>query len=315
MATCVNETHLSNQRVFVAALGYERRSIQFLFAENLEEYDRVLVFDYRSDGIHSYDENKQALSANSISSLDLISNKREFVERISTVLSKNEGGMSTFTLDCSSFDRGLSAEILLALFRCRDKVSNLEVVYFPQAFSKPSLELDTVTKFGPVLPEFSGSSRSSSEKMCLIVGAGYEFGKVIGAQDSLEPDETIVFTPIGTDEKFEDAVLKANYGFEFIEDRDNIIKYDLCSPEEAFNDLYEIVRHKRATHRLLLLPMGPKIFALFSLLIAIKFHPDVRVWHFSTHKNLAQRTSNAIASGQRISLNFDADAIFAPVQN
>lgn len=297
-------------RILIGALGYEERSCQFLLSEGLDKFEEVLIFDYESFGLHSYDASSRIVENLRYKGAKRFSRPASIIAALGSLCQEHHESGISLAIDFSSLDRGLMAELLLAIFRNKDQIIDFEVMYFPQKFSKPQTKLETVTKFGPVSPEFSGSSRSSSQKLCMIVGAGYEFGKVIGAQDRLEPDEIFVFTPVGTDPKFVDAVTKANYGFEFIGDANNIINYDLSSPEDTFASLFELVRHKKSTHRVLLLPMGPKIFAVFSLLIAIRFHPDVRVWHYSTHRNGESQTSDAFASGQRISLNFTTSAIF-----
>ena len=297
-------------KILIGALGYEARSSQFMLSEDLDSYDEILIFDYQSDNLHSYEINKSIYKNSLEGRAKRCSSKSEILHELERVGKNFQVSGFEISVDFSSLDRGLIADLVLAIYRNRSVIGSVEVLYFPQTFSKPELKLETVTKFGPISPEFSGSSRSSTQKLCMIVGAGYEFGKVIGAQDRLEPDEIYVFSPVGTDPQFEDAVEKANYEFEFIGDVENVINYNLLDPEETFSSLFELVRHKKSTHRVLLLPMGPKILAVFSLLIAVRFHPDVRVWHYSTHRPDGPQISNAIASGQRISLKFASAAIF-----
>lgn len=297
-------------KVLIGVLGYEARSSQFLLSENLEVFKEIIVFDYKSHGLHSYEANEIVLESRLGDRAKKYTKPAELIEELDRLCIEHQRSGLSLAIDFSSIDRGLISEIILLMYRNRAIVSDFEVLYYPQKFSKPHTKLDTVTKFGPLSPEFSGSSRSSSQKLCMIVGSGYEFGKVVGAQDRLEPDETYVFSPVGKDERFEAAIEKANYGFEFIGDADNVIKYDLSAPEDTFGALFELVRHKKASHRVLLLPMGPKIFAVFSLLVAVHFHPDVRVWHYSTHRDGGSGASNAFASDQRISLRFTSSAIF-----
>ncbi len=296
-------------KILIGALGYEKRSCQFLLSETLTEFDAILIYDYQAVGMHSYDANLKIVNEMQLDD-NKLSDPNLFINEFNRRCLEYSGNKISVTIDFSSLDRSLISELLLAVYRNRGIIIDVNVLYFPQVFSKPFNVLDTVSKFGPVLPEFSGSSRSSDQKLCMIVGSGYEFGKVIGAQDRLEPDEIFVFTPVGTDPRFEDAIRNANYGFEFIENSNNVVKYDLSSPEETLASLFELVRHKKATHRVLLLPMGPKIFAVFSLIIAIRFHPDVRVWHYSTHRNNASTTSDAFASGQKVCLNLSTTAMF-----
>lgn len=209
----------------------------------------------------------------------------------------------SLTLDCSSMDRGTLAAILAATKKLHRVFCEIIILYFPQTYSPPSLILETVSRFGPVSRQFSGSSRSSSEKMCLIMGVGYEFGKAIGAQDYLEPDELYAYYPIGTDPNFEDAINKANSDFDFVGDPEKVISYPILQPEALLDSLFDLIDYKRRSHRVMILPMGPKLFAALSLVVALRYHPEVRVWRYSTHDPEHSTLRDAFASGQRVCIN------------
>lgn len=296
-------------KVLIASCGYEQRSIQFSRVEEIESYDRIFIVDYLSEGIHSYDRNKTEL-------LDLLPADRTcwvqsdcLSELLSELRTLSNAGKS-MDIDCSSMDRSALAKILSNVKVLSEGYNSLNILYFPQTFVPPTLHLEAVSRFGPISRQFSGSSRSSSERMCLIMGVGYEFGKAIGAQDYLEPDELYAFHPIGTDPRFEQAILKANSGFDFVGDSERIVTYPLYDPAALLDDLLALIDFKRQTHRVMLLPMGPKIFAALCLVIALRFHPDIRVWRYSTEDPSRSNVRDAYASGDRIA--FDVLRAMAP---
>lgn len=289
-------------RILIASCGYERRSSQFVRAEEVDSYDKIFVIDYVSAGIHSYDQNKADL-------MDVLPASRTnwigdgHLEKLLSAVTPSIGSRLSLDIDCSSMDRSSLAKILAHVKTSSVDFDRLNVIYFPQTFSPPALSLETVSRFGPIARQFSGSSRSSSEKMCLVMGVGYEFGKAIGAQDYLEPDELYAFHPIGTDVDFEKAVLKANSNFDFVGDPDKVIAYPLLDPAALLDNLLTLIDFKRQSHRVMLLPMGPKIFAALCLVVALRFHPDVRVWRYSTEDPSRSHVKDAYPSGERVSFD------------
>lgn len=296
-------------KILIASCGYEQRSVQFSRVEDVGSYDRIFIVDYLSKGILSYDRNKLEL-------LDLLpANRTSWVrsdglgELLSALLGVAFSGNS-IDVDCSSMDRSALAKILSAVKAMSKSYERLNILYFPQTFAPPSFNLEAVSRFGPISRQFSGSSRSSSERMCLIMGVGYEFGKAIGAQDYLEPDEMYAFHPIGTDPSFEQAILKANSNFDFVGDPERVVAYPLHDPAALLDNLLALIDFKRRTHRVMLLPLGPKIFAALSLVVALRFHPDIRVWRYSTEDPSRSNVRDAYASGDRIA--FDVLRAMAP---
>lgn len=289
-------------KVLIATCGYEQRSVQFSRVENVGSYDRIFIIDYVSEGIHSYDRNKcellDSLPADRTSWV-----RSDCLSELLTALPSVGVAGKRMDIDCSSMDRSALAKILANVKARSESYESLNILYFPQTFLPPSFNLEAVNRFGPIARQFSGSSRSSSERMCLIMGVGYEFGKAIGAQDYLEPDEMYAFHPIGTDPGFEQAILKANSSFDFVGDPEKVIAYPLHDPAALLDNLLALIDFKRRTHRVMLLPMGPKIFAALCLVVALRFHPDIRVWRFSTEDPSRSNARDAYPSGERIAFD------------
>jgi hypothetical protein len=296
-------------KILIASCGYELRSSQFARAEKLDSYDKIFIIDYASEGIHSYDRNKADL-------LDLLPSSRttwivsSHLNKLLNALAPSVSSPVFLDVDCSSMDRSTLAIVLANVKTSSDNFESLNMIYFPQTYSAPALNLETVSRFGPIARQFSGSSRSSSERMCLVMGVGYEFGKAIGAQDYLEPDELYAFYPTGTDPEFEKAILKANSNFDFVGDMEKVITYPLLDPTALLDNLLTLIDFKRQSHRVMLLPMGPKIFAALCLVVALRFHPDVRVWRYSTEDPSKSHVKEAYPSGERVS--FDVLKAMAP---
>jgi hypothetical protein len=209
-------------------------------------------------------------------------------------------------IDISSLNRYRLAVLLDCLrFYGGQRVIRADFVYSLGAFSPPPLAIAPNTHFGPVSPGFAGWTVDPNKPPVAIVGLGYEEGKAIGAVEYLQSDETWVFIPKSPEEEYFTHVMSANeLLLQGIPDSQKII-YRVDDPMDCFAKLESLVYGLSRTGRAVLLPFGPKIFSLISMLVAWRY-PEVSVWRVS-----AQHSEAAVdrhASGHVIGLS----AIFEP---
>ncbi|MFD1159050.1 hypothetical protein [Roseovarius aestuarii] len=287
--------------VFVGCVGYEHRSLQALKEMAASGYNGTsFVYDYRSGDLHSYLEN---LDAECLKGADLIHDFSKLLNRLADYIDNNE--KASILLDITSLDREKIALLLRCIFKKSSCVGSVTICYFPRDFTEPSHSLDIVRSFGPVLPAFIGEASFSRESLALIIGAGYEYGRAVGAIDLLEPDRIYCLTPVGTDPRFEREIEKNNLDFSFLEEGELLQRYDLLKPEALFYEIRRIVEFETHERNVLILPLGPKIFAAVSLIVALILHPSVMVWRHSTATKVAPAsTDDARASGVDIRLAF-----------
>jgi hypothetical protein len=111
---------------------------------------------------------------------------------------------------------------------------------------------------------------------------GYEPERAAGAIDVLEPVRAIPFFPIGVDERFERDVEAANAQVLELPNVDSPHAYRIVEPFQCFATLESLISELvRAGHRPVVLPFGPKIFALASMLAAAVRSPVTPVWRVS----------------------------------
>lgn len=287
--------------LFIGCIGYEHRSLAALRKIRETGFDgKSIIFDYQSDGLFSYSDNR---SDPIVQQATLEADFSEFVQQVKTYLDAGENASILF--DVTSFDREKIAILLHLFFSKREKIQEVSICYFPRQFVEPSPSLDIVRSFGPVTPAFIGEASSSRDSLALIIGAGYEYGRAVGAIDLLEPDRVYCMTPVGSDPRFEDAIEKNNLEFSFLEDGELLQKYELSRPENLFYELRRIVEFEVQERNVLILPLGPKLFAATAMLVAYILHPSVMVWRHSTaSKDAPNSTSDAHASGTDVRLAF-----------
>lgn len=145
----------------------------------------------------------------------------------------------------------------------------------------PVTEASPIATAGPVIDRFTGWSGEPELPASVIVGVGYEPDKVLGILEFLEPATVWVWVPHGKDERFLQAIMKSNDGLWDYVSPDRRIEYGVLNPYETFVRLeslcYGLVRRTRPV----IVPFGPKIFALLSMLVALHWPDELSVWRVS----------------------------------
>lgn len=292
----------SKADLFIGCIGFEDRSTYILrTAPDYLSEASIVLFDYNPDEIFSYRSNISQFERLPYKTKSLAANIIEFEENIRSRI--RESDICSVVFDVTSFDREKIGVILQILFQNRNLLGDIRLVYCPRSFEPVPLKFDVVQSFGPVLPVFMGEVSFSRRSLSLILGAGYEYGRAVGAIDTLEPDNVFCFRPTGTDPRFDQFIDKANVDFNFIDDPDHVLFYDLLSPQSLYFNLRRLVEFENAQHNVLILPLGPKIFAAISMLIALILHPAIMVWRHST-SSVHQPGSICDAKATGMILNF-----------
>ena len=115
----------------------------------------------------------------------------------------------------------------------------------------------------------------------LVLGLGYENDKAIGAVEYIEPAAIWAFEPTGHDERYSKAIRQANKTLWDVLPQEKRLLYSVYHPFDCFVSLesltYGLVRESRP----ILVPFGPKLFAVCCLLVSFA-HPMVSVWRVSS---------------------------------
>src|SRR5690606_8363097 len=86
---------------------------------------------------------------------------------------------------------------------------------------------------------------------------------------------------------------------------DKRVPYNVLHPFDCYMNLFSFTRGALRTNRVILLPFGPKLFALNCLLVA-SVHRGVAVWHVSSGKH--GEALDRVPDGQILGLT----ALFEP---
>lgn len=289
--------------VMFVTCGYEARAT-YLLSRFSGQAQHIVALDYHCDGVHSYDSNKGVLDIRASSWVDL--RGPEMPDRISVSVRERmselkDGETASVFVDVSSCSRSVLANLLLALASTKGRRILLTCGYAVSEFyTPPEGELPSNIS-EPVIGDMSGWSHDLSKPPCAIIGLGFEPGRALGSIDYLEVPEVRLFMPHGPDERFKSAVLAANQLL--IEEVGSPLLYDICDPEDAFQKLGSLVGGLLPRFRPIIIPLGPKIFAALSMLLALRLFPQICIWR--TSAGSGEETSDRQASGMVVTFEYE----------
>lgn len=280
-----NQLQESTIDILIAVCGYECRATHVPLAIK-GRVGSTIILDYESTDVLSYNSNKEHLGK--FDAVTFLSLQRslyipDFESCVGHVISAIEAPKKlnvVFDVSCGS--RRLISQILIALDRvCRERLNLFCVYSVSEFYDPPSDELPSHIS-EPVVGALSGWSEDLSQPPCAVIGLGFEPGRAIGCLDYLEIPEVRLLQPFGPDPRFIEAVEKANR--QLIQEAGSgyLLPYSVMNPVDTYLKLESMVFGLRRQFRPILLPLGPKIFAVACIVLAIRYSPHVCVWRTSS---------------------------------
>ena len=160
----------------------------------------------------------------------------------------------------------------------------------PGEFHEPKTEFPAIEQIGAVIPELSGFSADPELPIGVVAGLGYEYGLAVGLINRLEPRLTVCFRAVGHDPRYEEACRIANLDFDFGGNPTEVGSYPIRNPAVAFDYLENVVYGMSKSFRVVIVPLGPKLFAALATLIAIKNFSIVSVWRVAAQLEVSDVT-------------------------
>lgn len=210
-------------------------------------------------------------------------------------------------IDISSMTRLRIAAVVEALNELPgDRAVQVDFLYAPECYHEPPPPADATLSIGPVSPYFAGWSTELDRPLVALIGLGFEPEKAAGAVEFLEPEHAYACAPIGPDPRFRAKLDESNAGLWRSDRVTRGFDYRLEDPYATFGRVESRVEALLRSARPLLVPLGPKIFALSSLLAAALHLPAVPVWRVSSGE--LERPVPREACGELYGLTVHRDA-------
>lgn len=263
------------------AIGYERRS-RFIASSLSSRTKSLCGFEYSTTAL-AFDENRTWASEHNVSIKPLNGYRvdrdgafRKFVAEYVAKRSVNNSE-KRFFIDVSSMDRSLIGRLLNSIFAVVEPPFNLRLCYAPASFVEPDYHFAPARECVASIPELSGGLGIHQSSLSLLLGLGFEYGVSLGLLEQFEPDQAIAFMPTGTDDRYDEAVRKANFDFDFGLENIGLFKYRVNQPVSLFDSLFSITSNVSIVHRVVIAPNGPKIFAALATVVGLFRAPQITV--------------------------------------
>jgi hypothetical protein len=255
-----------------------------------------VTIDYDSAGEGDYDANKSWLERQGH---DLLSE----ADAMAAISSARTSG-HRLRIDISSMKRTTIARIVEALWE-NPATEPVQFVYAPALYeaSSSGISNDMALQAGPVTPFFGGALRPTSTPLGLIAGLGFEPHRVLGLTELLEPAQVWAFLAVSEDRRFQAAVREVN--LPTLANQHNYVhEYDVRSIADTYSAVESLVYAAGQSHRLVLAPSGPKMFALVCMLVAASATPQPpAVWRVGGVRATAQ--AGLRAAGDVVAVNVE----------
>ncbi|OXI36140.1 hypothetical protein CFB89_00695 [Burkholderia sp. AU16741] len=268
--------------VFIAACGYEGRA-RAAAREFHETAKKRLAIGFVSQRELEYETNRAWFES---AGFDLIEvGDDAFREALDQYLrhQARDGGIRKVEVDISCFNRFRLAHLVDALRALSSTEVTVTFRYSIAEFTPPVEDTAPTVTVEPVIPQFAGWTTRPDRPPAAIVGLGYEPNKAIGIVDHLEINNaTWAYYPLGPIPEYYQQVLAANQSLlDIIQADGRCQPYDLNEPAQLFHEMNSLVDMLKPHFNAVLIPFGPKLFALVTLLVA-SLNDDVGVWRVSS---------------------------------
>jgi hypothetical protein len=266
----------------IFALGFESRATHLLRGvENFTKDGVALGFNYGKE--LSYKTNLDKFVAARIEvKEDILDSEFETIihNKLNTL---DRSTLQSIFIDVSCFTRFRLAAIVNQIFLHSEKMQDeltVDFAYSLAEFEKPVTTRYPNTVVGPAHSAFAGWSQGGYASTAAVLGLGYEQDQALGVVEYLQAGEVWAFSPNSPIEKYKLAVREANNLLLSEMNSSRVLDYDVCAPTSIISRLESVVRGLGDSHSVVLVPFGPKIFVLCSLLIAA-MKKEVAVWRVS----------------------------------
>lgn len=284
--------------LFVCALGYESRS-RFIAESQSVKARRRIAMGFPIQQVLHYRDNSRWFDGAGFQIPVLYDHEvKAYFEQACKSLVRDQHPLRV-CCDISSMSRYRIA-VLVDSLRCLKSQNAVcaDFVYASATFTAAPQLLFANSHVGPVLPSFAGWTAEPELPVSAIVGLGYEPDKALGAVEHLQASEVWTFEPVSMVTEFTGALYDANRTLLGFVPQTHRLQYRLERPYTLFQTLHALIGSCLRSSNPVILPFGPKLFSLISLLVASSY-TDAAVWRVSAsvHEVPIDRPASGFITG------------------
>lgn len=276
------QTAVDAADMFIFGLGYEPRCTFIAESAGNRVRGRSYAIGYSYARLFGYEDSAAKFESLGVRVIDRVSDE-DYQSQIRFALKENPAA-TRILVDISALNRARMAacvDVLLGEFASRN--ISVYFVYSSGKFVPPPAEVVQNESIGPVGAAFSGMLSTPELPPEIVVGLGYETGKALGAVEYLQCGDLWLFVPSSSEPKFETEVQRVNQLLLDQVGPNRTVRYQVEDPAGTYVDLRSLLHGMEGRANPMLLPLGPKLFALICLLVAMTDR-TVSVWRASQGK-------------------------------
>jgi hypothetical protein len=272
----------------IAAVGYESRA-RYLAETWPAAFARIWAYEYAHNRVLAYPDNLKVFrkfgevfdepDSAYIKHLSSLIRDRRYEVGIAMKGLKLRGSVR-FAVDISSMDRDRLARTVRAFYGGDFDEIEVDFLYSIAPFDPSYVGDEGRVTVNRSVEGFEGWTVSPDLPVVCVLGAGFEGRLALAALETLEPSGTLVLLPSGISTSY-DEVVKERNEIVLADKSSTRYVYDVTDPYGTLSDLEATVAALSREHRVVVVPLGPKIFALCSILTALVHETNVTVWRLS----------------------------------
>lgn len=271
--------------IALGAIGFEARA-RFAHSELRANAKIRTAIRFSDRQIHEFAANDAFFADAGFVAIeaDPASVRTHLAAHLSTLARDESHGEISIIVDISSLTREHIAIICYEAIAHRELCSTpttIDFVYAPAQYTPPPTEFGPIQVREPIIPELSGWSADADLPTALVFGIGYEPDIALGLEEEMEPGDVVVFRPSEHDSRYDAAIDEQNREFLSKMPPNKIVYYNVFDPFTLYATLANVVSGLQRDCRTTLIPLGPKIFTLCSILCGFEWLPAVSVWRVS----------------------------------
>lgn len=291
----------------VCSVGYEARARYIHQLADPDAFGATWAYEFEHNHVLSYSANLRHFGSAGETFLEPESafekHLRSLVDhRLSEVRqaqdSLGQPGPVRFAVDISSMDRDRLARTILAFAYCHEDVE-IDFFYSFAKFDGAFAGSEGRVIVNRSVEGFEGWTGNPSLPLVCVMGLGFESRLALAALETLEPTQTVWLVPNGFEPEY-DEVVRSRNNFAMAEGRSAASSYQAGRPYETLLDLETTVAGLSRQNRVVIVPLGPKIFALCAMLTSLVHDTNVGVWRLSADSE--RQAVDRAASGEVVGI-------------
>jgi hypothetical protein len=295
--------------LLIATLGFETRAtyIPRLLEDKTE---RICGIDYAVHHVHSYERNLEYFQAHELVQEPTSAVRKRLTGLVQEVrealVARDDDRPPRVAVDISCMDRDRLAKIVLALTVDQDAAVDIHFFYSFAQFAPDLLGSEGTVLVNRPIEEMEGWPTDPDAGLVCVMSLGFESRLATAAIETLEPSRVIALLPLGEDERYDEVVQERNSDL-LSQPSENVHVHDyrVGDPLRTILDLNATVESLSRRARVVIVPIGPKTFALAAILVGIAHPTNTTVWRMSADdgRTPEDRVPSGTVVGLRVLVN------------